>query len=143
ILEAIYEARGDWDKLIGALEILARTSDDPARKVALLRKVGATAATQLGQLDRAMDALARAVREDPASIESRSELEVLAQHAGAWDRVIDIYAKVAAGLHDPALAREYWMRLASIQEQLDKSADAAKSYERVLALDAGDVEALQ
>jgi len=143
ILEAIYEARGDWDKLIGALEILAKTSDDPGRKVTLLRKVGATAATQLGQLDRAMDALARAVREDPASVDSRSELEVLAQHAGAWDRVIDIYAKVAAGLHDPALAREYWMRLASIQEQLEKIADAAKSYERVLELDPGDGEALQ
>jgi tetratricopeptide (TPR) repeat protein len=143
ILEAIYEARADWDKLIGALEILAKSSDDVERKVGLLRKIGATAATQLGQFDRAIDALARAVREDPASADSRRELEVLAGHAGAWDRLIQIYASVAADLSDPALAREYWMRLAVIQEQLEKIPDAAKSYERVLALDPSDVEALQ
>jgi tetratricopeptide (TPR) repeat protein/outer membrane biosynthesis protein TonB len=143
ILEGIYEARGDWDKLIGALEILAKTSDEPERRVALLRKIGATAATQLGQLDPAIDALARAVREDPSNPESRRELEVLAQHAGAWDRLIEIYQSVASGLADPALAREYWLRLASIQEQLDKVADAAKSYEKVLGLEAGDADALQ
>ncbi|HWP10151.1 MAG TPA: tetratricopeptide repeat protein [Polyangiaceae bacterium] len=143
ILEAIYESRADWDKLIGALEILAKTSDDVERKVGLLRKIGATAATQLGQLDRAIEALARAVREDPANADSRRELEVLAGHAGAWDRLIQIYASVAQDLHDPALAREYWMRLASIQEQLEKIPDAAQSYERVLALDPSDVEALQ
>jgi tetratricopeptide (TPR) repeat protein len=143
ILEGIYEARGDWDKLIGALEILAKTGDDTERRVMLLRKIGATAATQLGQLDRAIDALARAVNEDPASLEARQELEVLAQHAGAWDRLIEIYAGVAGDLSDAELARQYWMRLASIQEQLDKVADAAKSYERVLAIGPGDGEALQ
>jgi tetratricopeptide (TPR) repeat protein len=143
ILESIYEARGDWDKLIGALEILAGASDDVERKVELLRKIGATAATQLGQLDRAIDALARAVREDPANPDSRRELEVLAQHAGAWDRLIEIYSAVADDLADPSLAREYWMRLAHIEEQLDKVAEAAQSYEKVLAIGPGDVEALQ
>jgi tetratricopeptide (TPR) repeat protein len=143
ILESIYEARGDWDKLIGTLEILAAGSDDVERKVSILRKIGATAATQLGQLDRAIDAVARAVREDPANTEARRELEVLAQHAGAWDRLIEIYSEIAADLSDPSLAREYWLRLASIQEQLEKVADAAASYERVLSLAPGDAEALQ
>jgi tetratricopeptide (TPR) repeat protein len=143
ILEAIYEARADWDKLIGTLEILAEESDDPDRRVGLLRKIGATAATQLGRSDRAIEALAHAVQADPANTDARAELEVLAQHAGAWDRLIEIYSSVASKLRDPTLAREYWLRLASIQEQLDKVADAAKSYERVLALGPGDVEALQ
>ncbi len=143
ILEAIYEARADWDKLIGVLEILAKESDDLDRRVMLLRKIGATAATQLGRSDRAIEALAQAVQADPANMDSRGELEVLAQHAGAWDRLIEIYAAVASELSDAALARDYWLRLASIQEQLEKVVDAARSYERVLSLAPGDPEALQ
>jgi tetratricopeptide (TPR) repeat protein len=143
ILENIYEARGDWDKLIAALEILAASSEEGPRKVALLRKIGMTAAIQLGQVDPALDALARAVREDPANGEARAELEALAQRANAWDRLIEIYGGVAEKLDDPALARDYWLRLASIEEHLGKVEQAAKSYEKVLAIDPSDADALQ
>ena len=142
ILETIYEARGDWDKLIAALEILAAGTEDGPRKVALLRKIGMTAALQLGQVDPALDALARAVREDPSNGEARAELEALAQRANAWDRLIEIYGGVADKLDDPSLARDYWLRLAAIEEHLGKVEQAAKSYEKVLAIDPGDVDAL-
>jgi tetratricopeptide (TPR) repeat protein len=142
ILESIYETRGDWDKLIAALEILAAGADDGPRKVALLRKIGSTAALQLGQVDPAMDALARAVREDPSNLEARQELEGLAQRANAWERLIGIYGDVAAKLDDPALARDYWLRLAAIEEHLGKIEQAAKSYEKVLAIDPSDADAL-
>jgi tetratricopeptide (TPR) repeat protein len=143
ILENIYEARGDWDKLIAALEILAASSEEGPRKVALLRKIGMTAAIQLGQTDPALDALARAVREDPANGEARAELEALAQRANAWDRLIEIYGSVAEKLDDPALARDYWLRLAAIEEHLGKVEQAAKSYEKVLSIDPSDADALQ
>ncbi len=142
ILEAIYEVREDWEKLIGALEILAVSDSDPSARVQLLRKIALVAANQLGALDRAIDAQARALKEDPALPDSRLELEQLAEAASAWDKVIAIYSDVAAGLDDPVLARDYWMRLASIEEQLSMVDKAASSYERVLALDPGDAEAL-
>ncbi|HVR20798.1 MAG TPA: tetratricopeptide repeat protein, partial [Polyangiaceae bacterium] len=142
ILETIYETRGDWDKLIAALEILAANSDEGPRKVALLRKIGMTAAIQLGQVEPALDALARAVREDPANGEARAELEALAQRANAWERLIEIYRGVADKLDDPALARDYWLRLAAIEEHLGKVEQAAKSYEKVLAIDPSDADAL-
>ncbi len=142
ILENIYESRGDWDKLIAALEILAAASEDGPRKVALLRKIGMTAAMQLGQTDPALDALARAVREDPSNGEARAELEALAQRANAWDRLITIYGGVAEKLDDPSLARDYWLRLAAIEEHLGKIEQAAKSYEKVLAIDPSDADAL-
>ena len=41
----------------------------------------------------------------------------------------------AGGLSDPELAREYWMRLAAIEERLGKVTEAAASYEKSLALD--------
>lgn len=142
ILEAIYEVREDWEKLIGALEILALADADTERRVQLLRKIAFVAANQLGALDRALDAQARALKEDPTLPDSRLELEQLAESANAWDSLISIYNDIAGGLSDPALARDYWMRLAAIEEQLGKVDEAAQSYERVLALDPSDAEAL-
>jgi tetratricopeptide (TPR) repeat protein len=142
ILEAIYEAREDWEPLIGALEILAASADDVERRVTLLRKIASTLANQIGSVDRALEAQARALREDPSLPDSRAELEDLASQAQAWEQVIEIYAGIASGLEDPILGRDYWMRLASIQEQLQKVDDAAVSYEKVLELDPSDAEAL-
>ena len=142
ILETIYEAREDWEKLVGALEILAVADPEPERRVALLRKIASVAANQLSALDRAIDAQARALKQDPALADTRFELEQLAEQSGAWGEVIRIYQEVAASLDDAVLARDYWMRLASIQEQLQLVADAAQSYDKVLALDPADSEAL-
>jgi tetratricopeptide (TPR) repeat protein len=143
ILEGIYEAREDWEKLIGALEILAASDAQVERKVSLLRKIAFVASERLHALDRALDAQARALTEDPSLADSRIELEQLAEQAGAWDQLIKIYNTVAGGLSDPDLARQYWMRLASIEERLGKVDEAAESYEKVLALDPADAEALQ
>ncbi len=143
ILEGIYEAREDWEKLIAALEILAASDAQVERKVSLLRKIAFVAAERLRALDRALDAQARALKEDPSLADSRLELEQLAEQAGAWDQLIAIYNEVAGGLSDPDLARQYWMRLASIEERLGKVDEAASSYEKVLALDPSDGEALQ
>ena len=142
ILETIYEARGDWEKLIGALEILAVSDAQVERRVYLLRKIAATAANQLGSLDRALDAQARALKEDPSQGETLLELEHLAGQAGAWDKLRGIYNQVAGSLDEPALARQYWMRLAAIEERLGKVDQAAASYEKVLKLDPADAEAL-
>lgn len=143
ILETIYEAREDWEKLIGALEILAASDAASDRRVELLRKIAATAAGQLGAVDRAIDAQARALQHDPSLPDARLELEHLAEEAQAWDKLIAIYGSIATELTDAELARDYWMRLAAIEERLDRVAEAARAYDRVLALDPGDGEALQ
>ncbi|MEO7037108.1 MAG: tetratricopeptide repeat protein [Polyangiaceae bacterium] len=143
ILETIYETRGDWEKLIGALEILAVSDAEVERRVYLLRKIAATAANQLGSLDRALSAQARALKEDPSQGDTLLELEHLAGQAGAWDKLRGIYNEVAGSLDEPALARQYWMRLAAIEERLGKVDQAAASYEKVLKLDPADAEALQ
>ena len=142
ILEGIYEARGDWEKLIDVLEILASASPDRERRVQLLRKMAAIAAEQLGAVDRAVEAQSRALKEDPSIAESRTELEALAERAGTWEAVIQIYGDVAQGVRDPELARQYWLRLAAIEERRGMVQDAAKSYERLLASNPSDDEAL-
>lgn len=142
ILESIYEAREDWEKLIGALEILARSDAEAGRRVELLRKMAATAAQRLNDVPRALEAQARALKEDPALTESRLELEAFAESAGTWDRLIAIFSEIAAAVTDPSLAREYWLRVAATEERLGQVKAAAESYEKVLALNAADGEAL-
>ena len=142
ILQEIYEGRGDWEKLIGALEILAAAEASTDNRVALLRKVARTAADNLNDVVRAFEAQARALKDDPSKAETRAELEALAEKANAWDRLDVIFSEIADGLSDARLAREYWMRLAGIDERLGKIEEAATGYLRVLSIDPADDEAL-
>ena len=142
ILDPIYEARGEWEKLIEVLEVLADSKDDATTQVEFLRRIARTAATKLGDLPRAFDAQARALRQDPASPESRAELETLAAESSAWNKLETIFSGIAEALTDVALAREYWMRLAAIEEKLGKVDEAAAGYVRVLAVEPADDEAL-
>ncbi|HSN99926.1 MAG TPA: tetratricopeptide repeat protein, partial [Candidatus Nanopelagicales bacterium] len=142
ILQEIYEGRGDWEKLIQALEILAAAEGDVATRVSLLRKVARAAAENLQDLGRAFDAQARALKDDPSHPDTRAELEALAAQAGAWDKLDGIFSEIAESLSDTRLSREYWMRLASIHERLGKVDEAANGYLRVLSIDPADAEAL-
>ncbi|MCU0690712.1 MAG: tetratricopeptide repeat protein [Polyangiaceae bacterium] len=142
ILDPIYDAREDWEKLIAVLEVLADCQDDVATRVDIRRRIARTASEQLADLTRAFDAQARALKEDPANTQARRELEVFAQEAQAWGRLEGIFSEIAETLTDVELARDYWMRLASIDERLDKVEQAAAGYGRVLALDPADGEAL-
>ncbi|MGC4066069.1 MAG: tetratricopeptide repeat protein [Polyangiaceae bacterium] len=143
ILEAIYESREEWDKLISTLEILAGATDDVSRRVELLRKMALTAATRLGQLPRAIAAQSRALREDPSQADTRLELEGYVEQSGDVESLAQVYADIAQSASDAALARDYWLRLASIHEQCQRVEEAAQCYEKVLELDPSDVEALE
>jgi tetratricopeptide (TPR) repeat protein len=142
ILQEIYEGRGDWEKLIQALEILAIAEGETHARVSLLRKVARTAAENLGDLSRAFDAQARALKDDPANAATRTELEQFASQANAWGKLDAIFSEIAGSLEDARLAREYWMRLAGIDERLGKVEEAAQNYQRVLSIDPADDEAL-
>ncbi len=143
ILETIYEVRGDWQKLIQVLEILVLSAPEADRQVELLRRIAVTSATQLGDVERAFDAQARAVKTDPAHADARLEFEGFAQQSNTWVALLGVYAEVAASLQDPELARGYWLRIASIEEQLGRVEEAAKAYAQVLGLDPADGEALE
>jgi len=143
ILEGIYEVRGDWQKLVRVLEILADSEEDIGRRVALARKVARIAVDALGDVNLAFEAQARALKDDPSVAESRIELERLAGEANAWDKLDAIFDEIAKGLADAALAREYWMRLAHIDERLGKVDEAAKGYVHILSQNPADAEALE
>ena len=111
----------------------------------LVRKQILVTEEQIGKLERELSDLEEILKGEKAAVsgetqikeqleKARYEFESLAQQANAWEQLLTIYSEVADGLSDSDLARSYWMRLASIEEQLGKVDEAAKGYERVLAL---------
>lgn len=143
ILENIYEERGDWAKLLTALDILSESEGDPDRRVALLRKIARVSSEMLNDHERAFKALAAALKEQPAHAETRAEIERIAEISTTWKALTDLYDQIGETLTDAHLARGYWMRSAQIDDQqLGLVDEAAKGYTHVLSLDPGDVEAL-
>ncbi len=142
ILAEVYEGRDEWDKLIGALEILVQAEVDIGERVGLLRKIALVAAEQLRDNERAFEAQSRALLDMPDSPEVRLELEDFAERGRAHARLAEVFKSIAAELTDPALAREYWLRLAAIHQQLGEVDAAAEDFQRVLEIDPADGDAL-
>ena len=142
ILESIYEERGDWAKLIHALEILSGAEGDLEKRVSLKRKAARISSERLNDAAHAFEVLASALRDDPSLAETRDEIERIAEGSGAHVELVALYGELAASLTDALLARDYWMRIAGIDDRLGEVDRAAQAYGKVLQLDPGDAEAL-
>ena len=142
ILESIYEERGEWNKLIAALDILASSEADVQKRVTLRRKIARISSEALTDYARAFEALASALKEDPSLHDTRFELEKIAEVSESQKRLVELYKDVAKDISDASLARDYWMKVAAIDEQLGMVDDAAAGYTHVLEIDAADAEAL-
>ena len=142
ILESIYEERGEWDKLIGALEILAANEGDVQKRVQLLRKVARISSDSSNDFGKSFDALARALKDEPSLNETRAEIERVAEQSNGYKQLVELYTSIAKDLSDAMLAREYWMKVAAIDERLGLVDEAAAGYAHVLEIDASDAEAL-
>jgi golgin subfamily B member 1 len=142
ILENIYEERADYPRLIGALEILSESESDVQKRVQLKRKIARISSEATGDFSGAFAALAVALKEDPSLADTRAEIERVADASDGWKPLVALFNEIAGSLSDAALARDYWMRVAAIDERLGQIDAAAESYNHVLALDASDAEAL-
>ncbi|HEY4012646.1 MAG TPA: tetratricopeptide repeat protein [Polyangiaceae bacterium] len=142
ILESIYEERGDWSKLIGVLGILGNNEGDVDKRVALKRKAARIAAERLSDGRQAFEVLSSALRDDPSLAETRDEIEGIAEASEAQRELVTLYAELAEDLTDAVLARDYWLRIAAIDDRLGDVDQSAKAYGKVLSLDPADGEAL-
>ena len=142
ILESIYEERGDWSKLIGVLGILGGNEEDIDKRVVLKRKAARIAAERLSDGRQAFEVLSSALRDDPSLAETRDEIEAIAEASEAQRELVTLYAELADDLTDAVLARDYWLRIAALDDRLGDVDQAAQAYYKVLAIDPADPEAL-
>ncbi|MCB9591319.1 MAG: tetratricopeptide repeat protein [Sandaracinaceae bacterium] len=143
ILEPIYEMQGEWEPLVRALEVLAKGSDDPERKLEILTKVGEVCGMQINDQGRAFDAFGRAFRVMPESVETLQRLELLAVEQERFDDLVALVEALAGETADPDLSRTLWLKAAAVHDTQRQDVDrAVAAYGKILELDPGDGEVL-
>jgi tetratricopeptide (TPR) repeat protein len=142
VLEPLAQARGDFNELLMLYERRMQLHDDRAERAHWLRKVAEVAADQLGDPDKALDALGRALKEEPMPGAALDDLERI---AGAAKMPGTGAAKIAAAIGDaePDAARELALRAARLYVEGRDAAAAERLYQMVLEGDAENVDALQ
>lgn len=130
-----------WDRLVSALQAEAQLTADLDRRCALLHRAANVTHDNLGDALGAARALEAVLQQKP---DYRPALETLARvraHAGQWDRVVQLYARILPlSSRDEKL--DLQVRIASIREtHLGDDAGAVQALRMALALDAAHVEA--
>jgi golgin subfamily B member 1 len=142
ILEPIYKSRGEWTKQIGIYEIMAKHAFDPARKIELLHMISELHEIGGDNADAAFATFSRAMREDPRNETTHAQLDRLARGLDKWPEVAALYDQVAEGAQEDDLKVALLFRRAQILEhELRDNDSAVTTYERVLQVSPGTVEA--
>lgn len=142
ILEPIYKAAGDWAKQVGVYEIMVRHAFDPVRKIELLHEIAELYEVGGDDPGKAFDTHARAVREDPRHEATQQQLERLARVQSRWKDLVALYDQVAREAGEEDLKVALLFKVAQIHElELGDDPSAVGTYERVLAVAPGSVEA--
>ncbi|MDB4944088.1 MAG: domain protein putative component of TonB system [Labilithrix sp.] len=117
-LERLYTAAGRWGDLIALHEReLGRDGTLQARRADLHHALGNVHERELGELERAFDEYAEALREDPAHAATVASLERLMAQKATSGRAAEMLEQVY-------LARMDWRNvMAAVQARLDSSED--------------------
>ncbi|HEY4393736.1 MAG TPA: tetratricopeptide repeat protein, partial [Polyangia bacterium] len=141
VLEPLAETRGDYQELVALYGRRVELRDDRAERAHWLRKIADVSAEQLGQPEVALEALGRALKEEPAAGGTLDDLERIAGAAkipGPGARKIE-EALVGA---DPDAGQELALRAAALYQEAGDRAAAERLYRRVLDHDAENPDAL-
>ncbi|HZL19564.1 MAG TPA: tetratricopeptide repeat protein, partial [Polyangia bacterium] len=141
VLEPLAEARGDYPQLIALYERRFALRDDRGERAHWLRKIAEIAADQLASPQRAIEALGRALLEEPMPGGTLDDLERI---AGAAKLPAAGAVKIEAALAEaePDTARELALRAARLYAEAGDRAAAERLYARVLESDPENADAL-
>lgn len=136
VLEPIYEAGSEFDKLVDVLEVMVAHTDDPDQRVELLHRIAQMQEYHLERAPHAFEAYYRALKEDNGNELTLEHLERLAEYTGAWPRLADLYAAEADKSLDVPRQVDLLSRLARIQEEEIAQPEASiTTYRRILEVD--------
>ncbi len=150
VLEPVYQARADWEKLVDVLRTLADTAPHAAMRIEYRVKLARVSAQQMGDLAGAYEALAEALAIDSAREDVRHELEELTDLGSFEPKLVELYETLAKGTTDGATdgatdratSRDYWLLAARLRERLGELPGAIHGYQQLLELDGSDEDAL-
>ena len=144
VLEQIYEASGDSDKLIRALEVQVSHADDTFSSVQILERIATLYEESLDSSPNAFETYGRAVAIDSQNEQVLQNFERLAESSQGWARAAEIYDTQIAAAEDAAeQVVALGLRAASVYEvQLGNVNEAIARYRTVLGAEGENLVAL-
>lgn len=136
VLQPIYEASGQWEKLIHVYNLLIESSMDPERKLELYAEVARIYEAELGDQPSAFEAHVGALGVNANQSDALEHLERLAADLGAWDILIEELDAASLESNDPDAVSELNLRIARIyEEELQDHDSAIERFNNVLNID--------
>lgn len=136
VLEPVYEASFEFEKLADVLEVMVEHAEDPVEKVNLLHRIAELQEVRLENYNGAFDAYRRALRFDNANERTLGHLERLADAINGWSPLAELYASEAEKTLDVPLQVDLLTRLARVyREELSQYDDAIAVYRKILEVE--------
>ena len=134
-LEEVAKTHALWIDLMEVYEGARARATQPAEQVTMSLKIANIVESALGSPERAFEVLREALTSEPQGTVLLPELERLADGAGEWAGLLEVYAQVAHSRPDAADKVMLLRRSASVREQHQSDPSGAlDEYLRALAL---------
>ncbi len=127
------EAR--WDLYVGALSGYAEQVTDPQKRSAVMLEISRVLSDEMGQLDRGLAALQRALSADQGSIELRAELAGRLKTAGHFQQAI---AEQRRLLESDVTRAETWRDMVECWQKQGRNEEALLTMSALVALGLGN-----
>ncbi len=155
-LEKLYEREKIWDKLADVSEKQAHLFTDATKKVAMLQKLGVLFTDRVKDPVRATRAWRQLLEIEPENRRAQDAIKKLFIEQKSWDDLEQFYAKQnkydelirvferQVETEDDANKVVLWNRIAVLyRDKMDKADRAMRAFEKVLALDARNLQAAE
>ncbi len=140
---AYAEHTGDKTELLQVLSD-ARGTGGTEDAQTLTQEIARLAATDGGNIDRAIDAFKEILRKDPSNTEAKSELKRLYRSGEKWNSLLDLLKAEAESESTASISAKvslYHEMAAIYRDRLGLGTMVIKCYKTVLELDPEDIEA--
>src|SRR5690606_31223994 len=138
---ACYRATTDWKGLVALLNSVADKTDNPTRKVALLREAATVQSDQLGDHDAAIALLRKASEVTPDDVALRIDLAAALGLSGHAEDAIATLSETLESTSDDALRLALLSARAKVRRSIDQLREAIDDLEQAYLLDASGVGA--
>ena len=143
ILRPIYEAQGDWRKIIRLNEDRFHIAEDAHEKLAILRETAELWELKGEDAERALRVFAEGLRLVPDDDACRADVERLVLVTARWQELGDLYAAILRESPDLLARPEILRRLVELlDERLDDPRAALDRVAELLEIDPSDEWAL-
>lgn len=131
-ITGILLSEGKYAELVEVLELRLRAETEPFDRAKTLRQIASYSENKLGAVELAEGALLRAIAEEPAHVDTHSEVERLAKAVGksGWEKYADTLRERATSVFDTAVTADLYSRLGRVERlELGNARKAAEAYQ--------------